>query len=161
MSKNVHIERRLAAVVVADLVRDGHPIRKDDIEAAREWRLLRDNLIAPKIAEHWGRLVHTAGDGLLIEFRSAVDAVVWASDVQRALLTGGDEPTDASLRMPIGINVEDVLVDGDDLHGDGVSIAAGIQQLAEPGETFVTAAVNDYVRNKVGITFTDPRYPRT
>ena len=155
MSKKVHIERRLAAVVVADLARDGRPMGQDDIEAARKWRMLRENLIAPKIAEHSGRLVRIVGDGLLIEFRSAVDAVVWASDVQRALLTGRDEPTDASLRMRIGINVEDVLVDGDDLHGDGVSIAAGIQQLADPGDIVVTAAVSEYVRNKVGVTFTD------
>src|SRR5262249_48658309 len=94
-------------------------------------------------------------DGLLIEFRSAVDAVVWASDVQRAILTGREEPADRSLRMRIGINVEDVLVDGDELHGDGVNIAARIQQLADPGEVVVTAAVSEYVREKVGITFTD------
>jgi adenylate cyclase len=155
MSKKDQIERRLAAVVVADFARDGRPIGQDDIEAARKWRMLRENLIAPKIAEHSGRLVRSVGDGLLIEFRSAVDAVVWASDIQRALLTARQELPDASLRMRIGINVEDVLVDGDDLHGDGVSIAAGIQQLADPGEIVVTAAVSEYVRNKVGVTFTD------
>src|SRR5262245_15858200 len=99
MSEKVHIERRLAAVAVADLARDGRPIWQDDIEAAREWRMLRENLIAPKIAEHSGRLVRSVGDGLLIEFRSAVEAVVWASDVQRALLAGRDEPPDGSPRM--------------------------------------------------------------
>ena len=117
--------------------------------------MLRENLIAPKIAEHSGRLVRTVGDGLLIEFRSAVDAVVWASDVQRAIADRPRRAPRRSLRMRIGINVEDVLVDGDDLHGDGVSIAARIQQLADPGEIVVTAAVSECVRNKVGVTFTD------
>jgi len=155
MPSNVHIERRLAAVAFADLAGYSRLIAQDDVETTRKWRNLRENLIAPKIAEHSGRLVRTVGDGLLIEFRSAVDAVVWASDVQRAILTGRDEPADQSLRMRIGINVEDVLVDGDDLHGDGVNIAARIQQLADPGEVVVTAAVSEYVRNKVGLTFTD------
>src|SRR3954447_2162826 len=155
MSTNVQIERRLAAIVFADLVGYSRLIAQDDVETARKWRSLRENLITPKIAEHSGRLVRTVGDGLLIEFRSAVDAVVWASDVQRAILTGREEFPDRSLRMRIGINVEDVLVDGDDLHGDGVNIAARIQQLAGPGEVVVTAAVGEYVRDKVGITFTD------
>ena len=100
MSKNVRIERRLAALVVVDFARDGHPIGPDDVEAARKWRMLRENLIAPKIAEHSGRLVRTVGDGLLIEFRSAVDAVVWASDVQRAILTGREESPDRSFHTP-------------------------------------------------------------
>src|SRR5262245_56628345 len=155
MSTNVHIERRLAAVAFADLAGYSRLIAQDDVETARKWRMLRENLIAPKIAEHSGRLVRTVGDGLLIEFRSAVDAVVWASDVQRAILTGREEPPDRSLRMRIGINVEDVLVDGDERHGDDVNIAARIQQLADPGEVVVTAAVSEYVRDKVGITFTD------
>src|SRR5262245_42276714 len=155
MLKKNHIERRLAAMVVADFARDGRPIGQDDVETAGKWHMLRENLIAPKIAEHSGRLVRTLGDGLLIEFRSAVDAVVWASDVQRAILTGREEFPDANLPMRIGINVEDVLVDGDDLHGDGVNVAAGIQQLADPGEIVVTAAVSEYVRNKVSVTFTD------
>jgi len=153
MSTNVHIERRLAAVAFADLAGYSRLIEQDDVETTRKWRSLRDNLIAPKIAEHSGRLVRTVGDGLLIEFRSAVDAVVWASDVQRAIQTGRDEPAEQGLRMRIGINVADVLVDGDDLHGDGVNIAARIQQFADPGETVVTAAVSEYVRNKVGLTF--------
>jgi len=155
MSSNVHIERRLAAVAFADLAGYSRLIAQDDVETTRKWRNLRENLIAPKIAEHSGRLVRTVGDGLLIEFRSAVDAVVWASDVQRAILIGREEPADQALRMRIGINVEDVLVDGDDLHGDGVNIAARIQQLADPGEIVVTAAVSEYVRDKVGVRFTD------
>jgi adenylate cyclase len=155
MSTNVHIERRLAAVAFADVAGYSRLIEQDDVETTRKWRTMRENLIAPKIAEHRGRLVQTVGDGLLIEFRSVVDAVVWASDVQRAISDAPDEIHGEALLMRIGINVEDVLVDGDEFHGDGVNIAARIQQLANPGEVVVTAAVTEYVRNKVGVTFAD------
>src|SRR5262245_41570500 len=155
MSTNAHIERRLAAVAFADVAGYSRLIEQDDVETTRKWRSLRENLIAPKIAEHFGRLVRTVGDGLLIEFRSVVDAVVWASDVQRAISDAREEILDEALQMRIGINVEDVLVDGDDLHGDGVNIAARIHQLADPGEVVVTATVSECVRNKIGVTFTD------
>ncbi len=155
MSNRVHIERRLAAVAFADVAGFSHLIELDDVKTTRKWRTLRENLIAPKIAEHFGRLVRTVGDGLLIEFHSVVDAVVWASDVQRAISEGREEPDGETLSMRIAINVEDVLVDGDDLHGDGVNIAARIQQLANPGEVVVTAAVSEYVRNKLGVNFID------
>ena len=155
MRADVHIERRLAAVAFADVADFSRLIEEDDVATTRKWRNLRENLIAPKIAEHFGRLVRTIGDGLLIEFQSVVDAVVWASDVQRAISEAHDEIVDESLLMRIGINVEDVLVDGDDLYGDGVNIAARIQQLADPGEVVVTAAVSEYVRNKLGVIFTD------
>src|SRR6266566_4508959 len=155
MSNRVHIERRLAAVAFADVAGFSHLIELDDVKTTRKWGTLRENLIAPKIAEHFGRLVRTVGDGLLIEFHSVVDAVVWASDVQRAISEGREEPDGETLSMRIAINVEDVLVDGDDLHGDGVNIAARIQQLANPGEVVVTAAVSEYVRNKLGVNFID------
>jgi len=145
----------LAAVAFADVAGFSHLIELDDVKTTRKWRTLRENLIAPKIAEHFGRLVRTVGDGLLIEFHSVVDAVVWASDVQRAISEGREEPDGETLSMRIAINVEDVLVDGDDLHGDGVNIAARIQQLANPGEVVVTAAVSEYVRNKLGVNFID------
>jgi adenylate cyclase len=155
MSVGAHIERRLAAIVFADVAGFSRLIEQNDVATTRKWRALRENLIAPKILEHFGRLVRTVGDGLLIEFRSVVDAVVWASDVQRAIVDAREPEEAESMLMRIGINVEDVIVDGDDLHGDGVNIAARIQQLADPGEVVVTAAVNDYVRNKLSVTFTD------
>jgi len=154
MSTNAHIERRLAAVAFADVAGFSRLIEQDDVETTRKWRTLREDLLAPKIAEHFGRLVRMIGDGLLIEFRSVVDAVVWARDVQRAI-DDAREDVNETLLMRIAINVEDVVVDGDDLYGDGVNIAARIQQLAKPGEVVVTSTVNDYVRNKLGVTFTD------
>lgn len=155
MSINAQIERRLAAVVFADVAGYSRLIEQDDVETARKWKNLRTNLLAPKITEHAGRLVRTVGDGLLIEFRSAVDAVVWASDVQRAMSDPGGAVAEDALPIRIGVNVEDVLVDDNELHGDGVNIAARIQQLAAPGEVVVTAAVCEYVHNKVTATFTD------
>jgi adenylate cyclase len=155
MSASAHIERRLAAIVFADVAGYSRLIEQDDVDTTRKWRALRENLIAPKISEHFGRLVRTIGDGLLIEFRSVVDAVVWASDVQRAIADAREPDDSRSILMRIGINIEDVIIDGDDLHGDGVNIAARIQQLADPGEVVVTAVVNDYVRNKLSVTFTD------
>jgi TolB-like protein len=95
------------------------------------------------------------GDGLFIEFESVVAAVRWAHDVQRAIAQSIDESDRDSLLMRIGINVEDVIVDGDKRHGDGVNIAARIQQLASPGEVVMTAAVRDYVWNKLGVELTD------
>jgi adenylate cyclase len=89
MSASAHIERRLAAIVFADVAGYSRLIGQDDVGTTRKWRALREDLIAPKISEHFGRLVRTIGDGLLIEFRSVVDAVVWASDVQHAIV---DEP---------------------------------------------------------------------
>ena len=155
MSTRVHIERRLAAIVFADVAGYSRLIERNDVETTRKWRALRENLIAPKISEHFGRLVRTIGDGLLIEFRSVVDAVVWARDVQHAIEDAREAEDTELIVLRIGINVEDVIIDGDDLHGDGVNIAARIQQLANPGEVVVTAAVSDYVRNKLSVTFTD------
>jgi adenylate cyclase len=155
MSASAHIERRLAAIVFADVAGYSRLIGQDDVGTTRKWRALREDLIAPKISEHFGRLVRTIGDGLLIEFRSVVDAVGWASDVQHAIVDARELGDGDAIVLRIGINVEDVIIDGDDLHGDGVNIAARIQQLADPGEVVVTAAVNEYVHNKLSVTFTD------
>ncbi|HET9046078.1 MAG TPA: adenylate/guanylate cyclase domain-containing protein [Casimicrobiaceae bacterium] len=154
MTDAPNIERRLAAVAFADVAGYSRMIELDDVDTMLRWRALRNDLIGPKIDEHRGRLIRMAGDGLFIEFRSAVDAVQWAQDVQRGInqlyKTG-----ESRLLVRIGINVEDVIIDGDDLHGDGVNIAARIQQIAEPGEIVVTSNVYDYVWNKVGAQLVD------
>jgi len=129
-------------------------IESDDVSAMAKWKLLRATVIEPRIAEHNGRLIRVIGDGLFLEFKSAVDAVRWALAVQNAIAGEVDDTTER-LEMRIGINVEDVIVDDDDLHGDGVNIASRIQQLAEPGEVVITATVRDYVWNKMPIAITD------
>jgi adenylate cyclase len=153
------VQRRLAAVAFADVAGFSRLVEANDVETTRRWKALRHDLLEPKIHEHHGKLLRVIGDALFVEFGSAVDAVQWAHDVQRALADPGvepvGEPANEAIQLRIGINVEDVMVDGDDLHGDGVNIAARVQQLAKPGETLVTAAVYEYVWNKVGIAMTD------
>jgi adenylate cyclase len=148
------IQRRLAAVAFADVAEFSKLMESNDAQTILQWRALRENLLEPKIAEHGGHLIQVMGDGLFIEFDSAVSAVRWAHDVQRAIAQSADEHG-RTLTMRIGINVEDVIIDGDKRHGDGVNIAARIQQLASPGEVVMTAAVRDYVWNKLGVELTD------
>jgi TolB-like protein/Tfp pilus assembly protein PilF len=148
------IQRRLTAVAFADVAEFSKLMEANDAQTIHQWRALRENLLEPKIAEHGGHLIQVMGDGLFIEFDSAVSAVRWAHDVQRAIAQSSDEH-DQTLMMRIGINVEDVIVDGDKRHGDGVNIAARIQQMASPGEVVMTAAVRDYVWNKLGVELTD------
>jgi adenylate cyclase len=155
MTDGRNIKRRLAAVAFADVAGFSKLMEVDDAQTILRWKTLRENLLEPKIAEHGGHLLQVLGDGLFIEFESVVAAVRWAHDVQRAIAQSLDEPDGNRLLMRIGINVEDVIVDGDKLHGDGVNIAARIQQLAGPGEVVMTAAVRDYVWNKLGVELTD------
>lgn len=154
MADGRSITRRLAAVAFADVASFAKLMELDDSQTILRWQALRHDLLEPKIAEHGGNLVQVMGDGLFIEFPSAVSAVRWADDVQRAIAQSAEERGEG-LRLRIGINVEDVIVDGDKLHGDGVNIAARIQQLASPGEIVMTAAVRDYVWNKLGVELTD------
>ncbi|HEV8585494.1 MAG TPA: adenylate/guanylate cyclase domain-containing protein [Methylomirabilota bacterium] len=129
-------------------------IEQSDVETSRAWKALRAEQIEPKAFEHGGHVLEIAGDAALLEFPSAVAAVTWALDTQRAL-AGAGEGTAAALRLRIGINVEDVIVDEDKLIGDGVNIAARIHQLAAPGEIVVTQAVREYIWNKMPVAFLD------
>jgi TolB-like protein/class 3 adenylate cyclase/Tfp pilus assembly protein PilF len=147
--------RRLAAVAFADVANWSRLIEKNDVETLRAWKVLRSELIEPKIDEHGGRLLEIAGDSVLVEFPSAVAAVSWALDMQRALAAQETPPKETELSIRIGVNVDDVIVDEDRLIGDGVNIAARIHQLASPGEIVVTAAVREYVWNKMPVAFSD------
>jgi len=150
------VERRLAAVAFADVAGFSALVARDDVGTTIRWKSLRHNFLEPKVAEYGGRLVREKGDELFVEFSSAVAAVRWAHDVQRGIAESqnGDDHL-PPLLLRIGINVEDVIVDGNELHGDGVNIAARIQQLGKPGDTLVTAAVYEYVWNKISIELTD------
>lgn len=148
--------RRLAAVAFADVAGWSRLVEQNDVETLRAWKALRSEVIEPGIREHGGRLLEIAGDSVLVEFPSAVAAVSWALEVQRASRDSVEKGDGIELLLRIGINVEDVIVDDDGkLIGDGVNIASRVHQLAAPGETMVTAAVRDYARNKVRAAFTD------
>lgn len=147
--------RRLAAIAFADVAGWSRLIEQSDVETLRAWKALQSTLVEPTIREHGGRLLEIAGDSVLVEFPSAVAAVSWALEVQRQLTHRWQENDTVALTLRIGVNVEDVIVDGDKLVGDGVNIASRIHQLASPGEIVVTAAVREYIGNKLPVTFAD------
>lgn len=150
------IERRLVAVAFADVAGFSHLMATNDVETVRLWRALRTEIIEPHMARHGGRLVDLAGDGILVEFGSAVNAVRWAADVQRSLRSASREKNDApALRLRIGVNLDDVIIDGGILQGDGVNIASRIHQAAEPDQIVVTAVVRDCIMNRLPVVFHD------
>ena len=146
------ITRRLAAVAFADVAGWSRLIEKSDVDTLRAWKAVRAGLIEPTLQRHAGRLLEIAGDAVLVEFPSALDAVKWAIDVQRGMRNAREAH---ELSMRIGINLEDVIVDEGKLVGTGINIAARIQQLAAPGEIIVTAAVRDYLINRLSANLVD------
>jgi adenylate cyclase len=119
-------------------------------------KALRGELVDPKIAEHHGRIVKTTGDGLLVEFASVVDAVRCAVEVQQAMAErNASVAADSRIELRIGINLGDVIVEGDDLYGDGVNIAARVETLADAGGVFVSNTVHDHVRDRLPFVFED------
>jgi class 3 adenylate cyclase len=117
---------------------------------------MRQELVDPEIAEHRGRIVKTTGDGMLVEFASVVDAVRCAVAVQQAMPERNTGvTTDNRIELRIGINLGDVIVEGDDLYGDGVNIAARIEALADAGGVFVSNTVHDHVRDRLPFVFED------
>ena len=156
MEPETSYTRRLAAIAFADVAGWSRLIEQNDAATLTAWKAVRSDLIEPKIQENSGRLLEIAGDAVLVEFPSAVAAVKWALELQRGLADRNARAALApGLTMRIGVNVEDVIVDGDKLVGSGVNVAARIQQLAEPGEILVTEAVHDYVRNKMAVSLED------
>jgi adenylate cyclase len=147
-------ERRLAAVVHADMVGYSRLIGLDDVGTLERLRTLRHDLIDPAIAEHGGRIVNTGGDSLLMVFDSADGAVRCAVKVQQQLPShDGARPPEARIRFRIGINVGDVIVDGSDVHGEGVNVAARLQAECPPGGICVSRGVHDHVRGRLDLAF--------
>jgi adenylate cyclase len=148
--------RRLAAILTADVTGYSRLMGADEEGTLERLKALRGELVDPKIAEHHGRIVKTTGDGTLVEFASVIDAVRCAVEVQQAIVErntgiGGDN----RIELRIGINLGDVIVEGDDLYGDGVNIAARIEALADPGGVFVSNTVHDQVRDRLPFVFED------
>jgi len=148
--------RRLAAILAADVAGYSRLMGADEEGTLERLNALRRDLVDPKIAQHHGRIVKTTGDGLLVEFASVVDAVRCAVAVQQAMAernSGG--AVDNRIELRIGINLGDVIVEGDDLYGDGVNIAARIEALADAGGVFVSNTVHDHVRDRLPFAFED------
>ncbi len=148
--------RKLVAVVAADVVGYSRLMERDEAGTHERLRKLRAELIDPKIAEHGGRIVHTSGDGMLLEFPSATSALRCAVEVQREL--GARNlyvAADEKIELRVGINLGDIIVEGDDILGDGVNVAARLETLAEPGGISVASAVWEQVHEDLGIEFID------
>ena len=149
-------ERRLTSILAADVAGYSRLMGLDEEGTLAALKSHRRELIDPAIGEHRGRLVKTTGDGLLVEFGSVVDAVRCAVAVQQgvAARNAGIAP-DRRLVFRIGVNLGDVIVDGDDLYGDGVNVAARIENLAEPGAVLISRSARDQVRDKLGLALED------
>src|SRR5258706_1824300 len=149
-------QRRLAAIVSADVVGYSLLMGRDDSATLAGLKAHRQELLDPSIAEYRGRIVKTTGDGLLLEFPSVVDAVRCAVDIQREMAErNSGVPPEQRIEFRIGINVGDIIIDGDDIFGDGVNVAARLQTLAEPGGICVSRVVVDQVLDKFSVRFED------
>jgi adenylate cyclase len=150
------MERRLAAVMIADVAGYGRLSQADEEGTRARFRADLGEVFEPKIANHHGRLVKTMGDGLLVEFHSVVDALRCAIEVQRAEAErNAGLMAERRLAFRIGINLGDVVVEGDDIHGDGVNIADRLQSLAEPGGIAISGTAYDHVKAKLAVGYAD------
>ena len=150
------MERRLAAILAADVVGYTRLMRADEVGTLQRLTALREGVLEPLIAEHTGRVVKLMGDGLLVEFASLVDAVGCAVAWQTAVDEHeAERPEDNRFFFRIGINLGDVIVEGEDIHGDGVNIAARLEGLAEPGGICLSGDAYRQVRGKVEADFED------
>jgi class 3 adenylate cyclase/pimeloyl-ACP methyl ester carboxylesterase len=150
------VERRLAAIMAADVVGYSRLMGDDEVGTLRALKAHRRELGDPTIASHHGRIVKTTGDGLLVEFASIVDAVACAVAIQRGMI-GRNVAIAENKRIVfrIGINVGDIIIDGDDIFGDGVNVAARLQTLCEPGGICISRAANEQIRDKLSLAFAD------
>jgi adenylate cyclase len=149
------VERKLAAILAADIAGYSRLMARDEVGTLTRLKACRE-IIDGLITTHRGRIFNTAGDSVVADFASAVDAVQCAVAVQAAIATentGGS--SDEPMQFRIGVHVGDVMVDGENLLGDGVNIAARLEGLAEPGAIYVSAVVRDQVGNRLPLGFDD------
>jgi class 3 adenylate cyclase len=130
------VTRKLAAILAADVAGYSRLMGADEEGTLERLKAHRRELIDPKIAEHHGRIVKTTGDGMLVQFGSVVDAVRCAVEVQQGMSErNADTPGDHQIEFRVGVNLGDIIIDGRDIHGDGVNIAARLEAIAEPGNS--------------------------
>src|SRR6202051_1399319 len=150
------VERRLAAILAADVAGYSRLMGADEEGTLATLKAHRRELIDPKIAEHRGRIVKTTGDCALVEFASAIDAVRCAMEIQRAMAERNAAiPEDRRIEFRIGINVGDIIVDGGDISGDGVNIAARVETLASPGAICLSDNAYKQMKGKLTLKVND------
>jgi adenylate cyclase len=148
--------RRLAAILAADVAGYSRLMGADEEGTHERLKTHRREFVDPKIGEHSGRIVKTTGDGMLVEFASVVHAVRCAAELQRAMIDReAGMPEDRRIRFRIGINLGDIIVDGDDIFGDGVNVAARLEALSDPGGICISRMVRDQIRDKLAYAFED------
>jgi adenylate cyclase len=151
-----HVERRLAAILAADVAGSCRLIGIDEEGTLAQLKALRKTLFDPKITNHHGRIVKNTGDGALVEFASVVDAVRCADEIQRSMAEQNtDVPQDKRIELRIGIHVGDIIIEENDIFGDGVNIAVRLEGIAVPGGVSISDDVHRQVRGKVDLTFED------
>ena len=148
------VERRLAAILASDVVGYSRLMERDEAGTLARLRSVRQDLMDPAIAKCKGRIIKTTGDGMLVEFQSVTEAVRCAADFQRSMALRNEGP-EGGLLYRIGINLGDVIVENDDIFGDGVNVAARLESIAEPGGICVSAAVREQVGDRLDVGFED------
>jgi adenylate cyclase len=150
------VERRLTAILAADVAGYSRLMGADEEGTLAQLKAHRRALVDPKIAEHRGRIVKTTGDGMLVEFASVVDAVRCAVEVQRGMAERNAEvPQEKRIEFRVGIHQGDIVVEDQDIFGDGVNVAARLESLAEPGGICVSGRVQEDARGKLDVAFED------
>src|SRR5439155_19588874 len=150
------MERRLTAILAADVVGYSRLMGVNEAGTLAELKSLRTEFINDKIAGHQGRIVKLTGDGMLAEFPSVVSAVACAVEMQKGITERmADVPRDRRLEFRIGINLGDVIVEGADIYGDGVNVAARLEEVAQPGCIAISQSVRDQVGNRLDLVFED------
>jgi len=146
------MERRLTAILAADVVGYSRLMGIDEAGTLAQLKEIRQAVVDAKIAEHRGRIVKLTGDGVLAEFSSVVNAVSCATEIQTAMRARTSE---SAIQFRIGVNLGDVIAEGDDIYGDGVNVAARLESVAQPGGIAVSQSVCDHVGNRLSVTFED------
>ena len=148
------MERRLTAILAADVVGYSRLMGEDEVGTLARLKTCRRELVDPAIEEFHGRIVKLMGDGALVEFASVVDAVQCAAAIQRRM-AGHDQgaPEAQRIRFRLGVNLGDVIVDGNDIYGDGVNVAARLEGLADPGGVCISGTAFDHAVNKADVGF--------
>ena len=149
------VQRRLAAIFAADVAGYSRLMGVDEVGTLNALNKIRAELVDPKIDEHNGRIFKATGDGLLAEFSSVVDAAACAVDIQRSLADRDVASEDRAIQFRIGINVGDVIIEGDDVFGDSVNIAARLEGIAPVGGVLVSGAARDHLGKQRNLQFAD------
>lgn len=150
------MERRLTTILAADVVGYVRLMGRDEAGTLRQLKKLRTDLVDRKIAEHKGRIVKTTGDGVLAEFPSVVGAVACAVEMQRGMQERcSDISPERRIEFRVGVNVGDLIVEGEDLYGDGLNVAVRLESIARPGGIAVSQAVRDHIGNRLDLNFQD------